>query len=72
MAARCTKSRKFSTVHSYLTSKHRKFCNQANKRSIFQRRLYRRNALPSCVAGFLRLRRCGREVLYTFWVTSVI
>ena len=28
-------------------------------RSTIQRRLYRRSARPSCVAGFLRLERCG-------------
>jgi len=50
--------RKFSAYRSYRTTSLRKFCNQANSLSIFQRLRYRRRRLRSCVL-FLRLLRCG-------------
>lgn len=37
----------------------RKFCSHAKSRSIFHRRLKRRNFRPSCVFARLRLRLCG-------------
>src|SRR5690606_30573472 len=45
---------------SHRTTKRRKLPSQANVRSIFQRRWYRLRGLPSCVAGFLLLLRCGQ------------
>jgi serine/threonine protein kinase len=50
--------RKFSAYRSYRTTSLRKFCNQANSLSIFQRRRYLRKRRTSWVLFFLLL-RCG-------------
>lgn len=58
-AASLRKARKSSTYDSNRVTSRRSFGNQANSRSIFQRRLQRPNARPSCLFGFLRGALCG-------------
>lgn len=56
---RGTKPRQFSAWCSWHTTKRRKFCNYAHKRSIFQWRRWRGRGRPSWVAGCFRLARWG-------------
>src|ERR1019366_3237680 len=46
-------------MRSWRTRRRRKFCSQANVRSIFHLLLYRRSFLPSCLHQRCRFRRCG-------------
>ena len=65
-----TKATKFWSLYSKRVTSFLQFCIQAKRRSTFQRRLYARSVLPSCVFGLTLPLLCGAMRLMRFFKSS--